>query len=308
MSSASILIPASAKAARCTARRPAPTAAGVRRIFAFPVPRICPDIARRADDADPPLAVRALVRCRASACRAPARARGQQCLRRRRDHVTPARLFRPAAGRGAARRQGAGRRQAGCAHGSAATLRLPAAEAGRNVVAQFGEERIVARAWPASENRIAIAELTYWPLAGALYLRERAMNIASVRLADHPSDPAACARRHVVSLGRVAVLKQNMIATWGQRADGRRGHQGPLFPPQQLHSQFSRMQFGMSCSAIMITTRARRRPFPSADIAFLFPSRWPKTPRPRRPRNGMRLRRLEPGGGCRALGRRLLSS
>ncbi|MGM4953127.1 hydrolase [Bradyrhizobium barranii] len=44
---------------------------------------------------------------------------------------------------------------------SAATLRLPAAEAGRNVVAQFGEERIVARAWPASENRIAIAELTY---------------------------------------------------------------------------------------------------------------------------------------------------
>jgi hypothetical protein len=28
-------------------------------------------------------------------------------------------------------------------------------------VAQFGEERIVARAWPASENRIAIAELTY---------------------------------------------------------------------------------------------------------------------------------------------------
>ncbi|MCS3925261.1 hypothetical protein M2175_000292 [Bradyrhizobium elkanii] len=44
---------------------------------------------------------------------------------------------------------------------SAATLRLPAAEAGRNVVAQFGEERIVARTWPASENRIAIAELTY---------------------------------------------------------------------------------------------------------------------------------------------------
>jgi pimeloyl-ACP methyl ester carboxylesterase len=44
---------------------------------------------------------------------------------------------------------------------SAATLRLPAAEVGRNVVAQFNEERIVARAWPAAENRIAVAELTY---------------------------------------------------------------------------------------------------------------------------------------------------
>ncbi|MCK1627640.1 hydrolase [Bradyrhizobium sp. 160] len=44
---------------------------------------------------------------------------------------------------------------------AAATLRLPASEVGRNIVAQFGEERIVARAWPASENRIAIAELTY---------------------------------------------------------------------------------------------------------------------------------------------------
>lgn len=44
---------------------------------------------------------------------------------------------------------------------SATTLRLAAGEAGRNIVAQFGEERIVARAWPASENRIAIAELTY---------------------------------------------------------------------------------------------------------------------------------------------------
>ncbi|MBR0773729.1 hydrolase [Bradyrhizobium diazoefficiens] len=44
---------------------------------------------------------------------------------------------------------------------SAATLRLPAAEVGRNIVAQFGEERIVARAWPAAENRIAVAELTY---------------------------------------------------------------------------------------------------------------------------------------------------
>lgn len=44
---------------------------------------------------------------------------------------------------------------------SISTLRLPAAEAGRAVVALFNTERIVARAWPASENRIAVAELTY---------------------------------------------------------------------------------------------------------------------------------------------------
>ena len=42
---------------------------------------------------------------------------------------------------------------------SVTTLRLPAA--GRPVVGIFNQERIVARAWPASENRIAIAELTY---------------------------------------------------------------------------------------------------------------------------------------------------
>src|SRR3979411_509155 len=41
------------------------------------------------------------------------------------------------------------------------TLRLSAAEAGRPVTALFNQERIVARAWPASENRIAVAELTY---------------------------------------------------------------------------------------------------------------------------------------------------
>jgi pimeloyl-ACP methyl ester carboxylesterase len=41
------------------------------------------------------------------------------------------------------------------------TVRLPAAEAGRPVVALFNGERIVARAWPAAENRIAVAELTY---------------------------------------------------------------------------------------------------------------------------------------------------
>ncbi|MBR0755761.1 hydrolase [Bradyrhizobium jicamae] len=42
-----------------------------------------------------------------------------------------------------------------------ATLRLPAGEIGRAVVGIFNEERIVVRAWPASENRIAVAELTY---------------------------------------------------------------------------------------------------------------------------------------------------
>ena len=44
---------------------------------------------------------------------------------------------------------------------SISTLRLSAAEAGRPVMALFNQERIVARAWPASENRIAVAELTY---------------------------------------------------------------------------------------------------------------------------------------------------
>ncbi|MGY4317280.1 hypothetical protein ACVWW1_006607 [Bradyrhizobium sp. JR3.5] len=41
------------------------------------------------------------------------------------------------------------------------TLRLAAADVGRPVVAAFNQERIVMRAWPASENRIAVAELTY---------------------------------------------------------------------------------------------------------------------------------------------------
>jgi Lipase C-terminal domain len=44
---------------------------------------------------------------------------------------------------------------------SASTLRLSAAEAGRPVAALFNQERIVVRAWPASEGRIAVAELTY---------------------------------------------------------------------------------------------------------------------------------------------------
>jgi hypothetical protein len=44
---------------------------------------------------------------------------------------------------------------------SVTTLRLPASDIGRPVVAQFNEERIVARAWSAAENRLVIAELTY---------------------------------------------------------------------------------------------------------------------------------------------------
>ncbi len=44
---------------------------------------------------------------------------------------------------------------------SVTTVLIPATEAGRPVVAIFNQERIVARAWPASENRIAVAELTY---------------------------------------------------------------------------------------------------------------------------------------------------
>ena len=43
---------------------------------------------------------------------------------------------------------------------SITTARLPAAEVGRLVVALFNQERIVARASPASENRISVAELT----------------------------------------------------------------------------------------------------------------------------------------------------
>jgi hypothetical protein len=44
---------------------------------------------------------------------------------------------------------------------SVSTARLPETEAGRPVAAVFNEERIVVRAWPASENRISIAEFTY---------------------------------------------------------------------------------------------------------------------------------------------------
>jgi pimeloyl-ACP methyl ester carboxylesterase len=44
---------------------------------------------------------------------------------------------------------------------SSSIVRLPAADVGRPVLALFNQERIVARAWPASESRIAVAELTY---------------------------------------------------------------------------------------------------------------------------------------------------
>ena len=52
--------------------------------------------------------------------------------------------------------------KAGVPTDSVTTLRLPAAEVGRaGRRACSTQERIVARAWPASENRIAVAELTY---------------------------------------------------------------------------------------------------------------------------------------------------
>jgi pimeloyl-ACP methyl ester carboxylesterase len=44
---------------------------------------------------------------------------------------------------------------------STTTLRLPASEVGRATVGLFNEERIAARAWPAAENRITVAELTF---------------------------------------------------------------------------------------------------------------------------------------------------
>lgn len=49
----------------------------------------------------------------------------------------------------------------GVATDATTTLRLPQGEVGRPVVGLFNEERIAARAWPAAENRIAVAELTY---------------------------------------------------------------------------------------------------------------------------------------------------
>jgi pimeloyl-ACP methyl ester carboxylesterase len=48
----------------------------------------------------------------------------------------------------------------GVAGDSVTTLRLPAAEIGRPIVALFNEERIACQGWPAAENRITVAELT----------------------------------------------------------------------------------------------------------------------------------------------------
>ncbi|MBB5692520.1 hydrolase [Muricoccus pecuniae] len=49
----------------------------------------------------------------------------------------------------------------GVAAGATAVARLPAEGIGRPVVGVFNEERVVARAWPLAENRIAVAELTW---------------------------------------------------------------------------------------------------------------------------------------------------
>ena len=49
----------------------------------------------------------------------------------------------------------------GIARAATATLRLPVGELGRPIPALFNDERIVARAWPAAEGRIAVAELTW---------------------------------------------------------------------------------------------------------------------------------------------------
>lgn len=51
--------------------------------------------------------------------------------------------------------------KAGVPTDSVTTVRLAKSELGRPVVAMFNEERIVTRAWPASQNRVSIAELTY---------------------------------------------------------------------------------------------------------------------------------------------------
>jgi hypothetical protein len=51
--------------------------------------------------------------------------------------------------------------KAGVPADSVSTSRLSVTDVGRPVTALFNQERIVARAWPASENRIAVAELTY---------------------------------------------------------------------------------------------------------------------------------------------------
>jgi hypothetical protein len=102
------------------------------------VPRNRADIGRLDDDAFLSLAVSALFRHRASARGAPAWANG---CRRRGSDVAAARLFRPAARHRVDRRQGTDRCEAGRVPDSVTTLRLPAAEAGRRVVAVPGTDR-----------------------------------------------------------------------------------------------------------------------------------------------------------------------
>jgi pimeloyl-ACP methyl ester carboxylesterase len=51
--------------------------------------------------------------------------------------------------------------RSGVAVAAAVSVALPAAELGRPVVGIFNTERIVARVWPAAEDRIAVAELTW---------------------------------------------------------------------------------------------------------------------------------------------------
>jgi len=51
--------------------------------------------------------------------------------------------------------------KAGVPTDALSTLRLSLADSARPVTALFNEERIVARGWLASENRITVAELTY---------------------------------------------------------------------------------------------------------------------------------------------------
>jgi hypothetical protein len=50
--------------------------------------------------------------------------------------------------------------QKGVPTDSVTNLRLPASEVGRAIVGLFNEERIAARVWPVSEDRIAVIELT----------------------------------------------------------------------------------------------------------------------------------------------------
>jgi pimeloyl-ACP methyl ester carboxylesterase len=50
--------------------------------------------------------------------------------------------------------------KAGVPTDSLSTIRLPATDIGRPVIAIFNQERIIARAWPTSENRITVAEFS----------------------------------------------------------------------------------------------------------------------------------------------------